>query len=201
MHPIRFLPLLAGLTMALVPPVSPASTPADQGLGGKPVPGVCMLSREAIYANAKIGQAATARLKQLAGQQRAAIEAERKPLDADIQAFRTQTGLKAGARQDRGQALARRMQAVRADEALRGRELEATRAKAMERIAQAAQPVIAKAYAARGCGLLVNRDMVLGGNTANDLTAAVVQGLDAKITTLTFDLEKLPAGSGKPASP
>ena len=30
---------------------------------------------------------------------------------------------------------------------------------------------------------------------ANDLTPAVVQGLDAKIATLTFDREVLPAGA------
>ena len=37
------------------------------------------------------------------------------------------------------------------------------------------------------------RAEVVAGNMANDLTPAVVQGLDAKMTTITFDLEPAPA--------
>jgi hypothetical protein len=57
---------------------------------------------------------------------------------------------------------------------------------------------VASAYASHHCGLLLNRDAVLGGNTTNDLTAEVVQGLDRKITTMSFNLEPLPSrGNGK----
>ena len=47
------------------------------------------------------------------------------------------------------------------------------------------------------CGLLLDRDSVLGGNMANDLTPEVVQGLDRKTTSITFDLEPLPSNAGK----
>ncbi|CAM5603160.1 Molecular chaperone Skp OS=Rhodanobacter lindaniclasticus OX=75310 GN=B1991_10760 PE=3 SV=1 [Rhodanobacter lindaniclasticus] len=52
--------------------------------------------------------------------------------------------------------------------------------------------MVAADYTKHHCGLLLNRDAVLGGNTSNDLTSDVVQGLDAKLTTIGFNLEPLP---------
>jgi Skp family chaperone for outer membrane proteins len=148
---------------------------------GPVVPGVCLLSREAVQ-----GQ----------------IDTERKPIDADIQTYRSQqASLSADQRQAREQALAARMQKVQADQALLERELEATRAKALQQIGQDAQPVIVSAYGSKNCGLLLDRNAVFGGNMANDLTPAVVAGLDAKVTTMSFNLETLPASGAPNASP
>jgi Skp family chaperone for outer membrane proteins len=197
----RLLPAVATLGLMVVTATaalaqSPSTTAAASPLGGPLVSGVCLLSREAIFANAKVGKAATARLQQLAQQAKDEMDAQRKPIAVDVQAFQTQSAsLKPDERQSREAALGKRMQAVQAHAAQLGREIEATRAKAMARIAQAAEPAIASAYASKGCGLLINRDVVLGGNTGNDLTAAVVQGLDAKLTTITFERETLPAQS------
>ena len=76
---------------------------------------------------------------------------------------------------------------------LRGREIEATRAKVLAQIATHAQPVIATVYGQHKCGLLIDRNSVLGGNMANDLTPDVVKALDASISTITFNRETLPA--------
>jgi Skp family chaperone for outer membrane proteins len=81
------------------------------------------------------------------------------------------------------------------------KQIEATRVKALARIAQEAQPVINSVYQSKGCGLLLDRNVVLGGNMSNDLTATVVQGLDAKMTTISFDLEAPPAGNKTSSSP
>ncbi len=59
-----------------------------------------------------------------------------------------------------------------------------TRTKALERIANEAQPVIAQAYAAKKCGLLFDRNGTLGGKFANDLTPDVVRLLDARLQTI-----------------
>jgi hypothetical protein len=59
--------------------------------------------------------------------------------------------------------------------------------------------LIAQAYGAHGCGLLIDRNSVLGGNKSGDLTGAVVQGLDARITTITFERESL-AAAGAPTA-
>jgi Skp family chaperone for outer membrane proteins len=198
----RTLPALAAILLAGLPASGAYAQSSDKGpaLGGTAIPGLCLLSREAIFANAKVGVAAAARLKQLATQAQSELDAERKPLDADVQAYRSQAAsLSADQRQSREQALSQRMQKVQADQDLRSRELEATRAKVMGQIAQYAQPVITDAYRSKSCGLLVNRDIVIGGNTSNDLTPLVIQGLDAKVTTLSFNLEQLPAGSAAPS--
>ncbi|WCM25945.1 OmpH family outer membrane protein [Sphingomonas sp. QA11] len=169
------------------------SAPAAAPLGGTAIPGLCMLSREAIFINAAVGKAATARLQQLAGDAQAEVAAERKPLDADLQAFQAEVAkLTPAQRSQREQMLQPRLRAVQAKAQLRGREIEATREKAMATIADYAQPVIAQVYTQRKCGLLVDRNSVLGGNLANDLTADVVRGLDAKVTTISFNRETLP---------
>jgi Skp family chaperone for outer membrane proteins len=134
----------------------------------------------------------------LADQVQAEINAARAPLITEAQALKAQqSSLKPADFQARQQSLATRAQALEATVAQRQREIEATRQKALARIANEAQPVIAAAYKAHGCGLLFDRNVVLGGNLAGDLTPAVVQGLDAKITTITFEREILPP----PAAP
>ena len=199
----RTLMTLVIMSLASAPSVAVhAQANNNMPLDGPVVQGVCLLSREAIFANAKVGVAASARLRQLAQQAQSELDAERKPLDADVQSYRSQeASLSPDQRQSREQALAQRMQTVQADQALRGKELEATRAKAMDQIAQYAQPVIVSAYRSKNCGLLLGRSAVLGGNMANDITATVVQGLDAKVTTISFNLETLPTASAPTSTP
>lgn len=186
------LTLLAG-GAAQTATAQPASAPA-QSLGGPQIPGVCLLSQQAVLANAKVGVAATQRLKQLADAADAEIAAGRQPIQTDAQALQAQSAsLKPAELEARRQGLATRVQALQQTADQRRREIEATRQKVLTRIATEAQPVIAAVYKAHGCGLLFDRNTVMGGNMAGDLTAAVVQGLDARITTITFDRESLPA--------
>lgn len=184
--------VFTSLSSAAIAQTTPPATP--QGLGGPVVPGVCLLSREMVLADSKIGQAASARLNQLANEAQAEVDAERAPIDTDLAALRAQAvSLTAEALQTQEQALSARLQPIQAKADLRSREIEATRAKAVAQIASEAQPLIAQTYTANACGLLVDRNMVLGGNTANDLTPAVLRALDAKISTITFNRETLPA--------
>lgn len=166
-----------------------AAPQAAAPLGGPVVPGVCLVSREAIFANAAVGKAASARLVELTQAAQGEVDAQRAPLEAEAQALEGQAD-SADIRQRREQ-LATRWQALQTQAAQVGREIEATRAAAMQRIAGEAQPVIAQVYASKTCGLLFDRNTALGGNFANDLTAEVVAGLDARIQTITFERERL----------
>ncbi|AHE53248.1 OmpH family outer membrane protein [Sphingomonas sanxanigenens] len=173
--------------------------PAGQPLGGPVIPGVCLLSREAIFANAAVGKAASTRLQELTRAAQAEIDAERKPLETEAKALEP---LPDNAQnKPKREALATRWQALQAKAAHNSREIEATRAKVLERIANDAQPVIAQVYGQKKCGLLFDRNTALGGNFTNDLTADVVRTLDAKVTTISFERERLPmpARSGTPA--
>lgn len=189
----------AGLSFGYTVPAQAATAAASDALAGSPVPGVCMLSREAVFAQAKVGQAASAHLKALADQQQAQLETQRKPLAAEVQAFQQKSAsLSEAQREQQGGALQQRMQAFQAQVKQLDERVQLTRGKVMQEIGEQAQPVIASTYQSHHCGLLLNRDAVLGGNVSNDLTADVVHGLDAKITTLSFQLEPLPAS--QPAS-
>ncbi|WP_447725919.1 OmpH family outer membrane protein [Sphingomonas koreensis] len=191
------LPLLAAL---VAPAFAQTAAPApQQTLGGPLVPGVCLLSREAIYANAAIGKAATVRLQELARVAQTAIDGERAPIEAEAKALEGQPD-NAQTNQRRA-ALATRWQTLQGKAAHDSREIDATRAKALERIANDAQPVIAHVYGQKKCGLLLDRNVALGGNLGNDLTADVVKALDAKVQTITFERERLPqqAAAAAPA--
>lgn len=176
--------LLAGAAYA-----APAAAP-EATFGGPSIPGVCLLGQEAVFANAKVGKAADARLKQLAEGVQAELASERTALENDAKALEAQrASLKPAELQQRRQALAARAQAFQAKVAERDRQIQATRAKALQEISRDEQPVVAQVYAQHGCGLLLSRDGVLAGGQSMDLTPAVVEGLDAKVTTITFDLE------------
>jgi Skp family chaperone for outer membrane proteins len=179
--------LIAATTTSAFAQSASAPRPAGQPLGGPVVPGVCFLSREAIFANALVGKAATKRLQDLAHAAQAQIDAQRTPLETEAKALQGQAD-SPQARQKR-EALAQRWQALQTKASENGRQVEATRVKALQRIATEAQPIIAQVYGQKGCGLLLDRNAALGGNFANDLTADVVRGVDAKIQTISFDLE------------
>lgn len=184
---------LAVMVSAVTAPILGQPVAPTPVLGGPVVSGVCLLSREAVFANAAVGKAVSARIAELTraaqaevDQQRGSIEAEAKALAAPGQDDKAK---------ERRDALAVRWQALRDKAAHGSREIEATRVKALARVADEAQPVIAKVYAAHKCGLLFDRGAALGGNFSNDLTPDVVTALDAKITTISFEREKLPSSA------
>lgn len=180
----------AGLSLAAVMPAQ-----AQQSLGGKAVPGVCLLSRQEVVGTSQVGEAADARLKQLAQSARQQLDHDRDPLRRDIQAFQQKAqSLKADDRKKQGQALQQRMEAFQNKAQQLNERIQLTRSKVMQRIGNDAEPVVQSVYKAHSCGLLLDRDSVLGGNMSNDLTADVVKGLNAKVKTISFNLEPLPKG-------
>lgn len=189
---------VAGVSFASVPVAHAAD---GLSLGGNAVPGVCLLSREAVFANSKVGHAATARLRQLAQQSNTQLTNQRKPLDTDIKTFQSkEQSLSESQRKQQRQALQQRMRALQGEAQQTSKRLQLTRAKAMQRIGADAQPIVSSTYKSHHCGLLLDRDSVLGGNMANDLTSDVIQGLDRKITTISFNLEPLPTSSSTSSS-
>ncbi|WP_341023825.1 OmpH family outer membrane protein [Brevundimonas diminuta] len=191
--------ILAVLTLTVVAatalPTAAQQAPAAQPLGGPVIPGVCLLSREAVFANAAAGKAASARLQDLAAAAQSEIETERQTLEVQLRTLEAQPD--DAARRQRAETLAAQWQALQQKAAHASQEVEATRLKAMERIANEAQPAIAQVYAAKSCGLLLDRNSALGGNFANDLTAEVVQALDGRLSTITFERERLPQAAAQ----
>jgi Skp family chaperone for outer membrane proteins len=189
--------VLAAASLASPALARQTAAPAAQPLGGPVIAGVCLLSREAVFANAAAGKAASARLTELARTAQAEVDAERAPIEAELRALEGQAD--SPARRQKAEALNARWQPLQQKAAVISREIELTRAKAMERIANEAQPVVAQAYMAKKCGLLLDRGSALGGNFANDLTAEVVKGLDQRMSSITFERERLAQPAAAPA--
>lgn len=162
---------------------------AASTLGGPVVQGMCMISREAIFANAKAGVSATEQLQRLTTQAQEEFNAEQGRVNAELQSL----GLLGNPVQEsqlneRQRAGLKTHQAFQQKVAERSRQIEQARVAALQRISGEAQPIIAQVYTRHACGLLLDRNVVLGGNMANDLTAEVVQALDAKITTVPVSI-------------
>lgn len=194
----RSLPIAALIAVTGLSALPVTTARAADTLEGKPVSGVCFLSREAVFAQSKVGEAASQRLNQLAEQARSQMTTQRAPLDADLKSFQDKAAtLSEQQRATQGAALKKRIDAFQAQAGALTQRVQLTRAKAMENIGTQAQPIVSSQYKSHQCGVLMNRDAVLGGNMTNDLTAGVLQALDGKITTISFNLEPLPAGNGK----
>ena len=180
-----------GARAASVPASAPASAAAPvSSLAGPLVPGVCLLSQQGLIGRSKVGAAATARLRSLAEQAQAELDADKASLERRANGLNAERATLTPAQfQAKAQALNQRGQAVQAEAAERTRQLEATRQKAYGLILQEAQPFVARAFTAHACGLLVSREAVLGGNLANDLTPEVLVAMDAGATPVAFELE------------
>ncbi|MGE8289563.1 MAG: OmpH family outer membrane protein, partial [Stenotrophomonas sp.] len=177
--------LLPGVVLLSLWPLAGHAQTATPPLGGSAVQGVCMISREAIFANAKAGLSVTEQLQRLTTRAQEQLGSEQATLTTELQAL----GL-AGAPVQESQLTAaqraglQKHQSLQQKAAEQARQIEQARVKALQRISEEAQPLIAQVYARHNCGLLLDRNVVLGGNMANDLTAEVVQALDSKLTTV-----------------
>lgn len=185
------------LKPTVAPMAAPASAPVVAAAPNGPlVIGVCMLSQESLITRSKVGQATTARLRELAAQVQANLNAEKARLEARGKALETKRATLSPMQiQAQGQAINASAQALQAKAADRSTQIDATKSKAFGQVLQQAQPFITQAYGAHACGLLLARETVLSGNMANDLTPEVIAALDAKATPIVFDLE--PPRSGK----
>jgi outer membrane protein len=177
-----------------VPPPAPLAATATTAPAAVPkgplIAGVCLLSQEGLITRSKVGQAATARLHELTQQIQANLSAEKARLEARSKALEAKrASLPPLQVEAQGQALNQRAQALQAEAGERGQQLDATKTRAFDQVLQQAQPFIAQAYAAHGCGLLFARETVMTGNMGNDLTTEVVASLDAKATPVAINLE------------
>jgi Skp family chaperone for outer membrane proteins len=173
----------------------PATPQTIASAAGAPtVPGLCVLSRNAVYSNAKIGLAATARYRELTTQLRSQLAPQQQAIQEDARKLEAaKAGMPPAEFQKKSEELAARYRALQTSNGQDTRDLEATRVKALKQIATYADPIIADAYKEHHCGALFSRDTMLVGNPGMDLTPIIVASLDAKVTTISFDLEKAPA--------
>jgi len=182
---------VAGQSFAQTPPVAQTNAPPPVTHGAA-IPGVCILSVQGAIAGSSVGKYVDTRMQQIIQQvngelngERTAIENEGKTLEGQRATLdRTTLEQRASALQVRANALQRKA-------AQREREVEVTEQKALGRVGQEMEPLIRQVYQQRQCAVLLNREAVVIGNPAMDITSGVVTALNAKITQFAFDRERL----------
>jgi Skp family chaperone for outer membrane proteins len=174
-------PLLSSLALAqAVAPAPGPSAGGASGFGGPLVPGVCVISQDAVIGRSHAGESAAERLKAQAAKLSADLSAEQRHLVAREQAVSAKRAtLTPQQLQAEAKALGEKERSLQAEAASRQHELEQSKSVMIRTLLDQAHPAIAKAYAAHGCGLLLAREAVVGGNLANDLTDEVVAAMNA----------------------
>jgi outer membrane protein len=183
------LAALATASGAFAQAAPPAAPPVTHGA---PIAGVCIFSSQRAVATSQVGKAVDARLKAIIAQVNAELAGERTSLDNDAKALDAKKAtLDQSALEQQAAALQVRANAWQRKGQLRQREVEATEQKQLARVYQELDPAIRQAYQAKTCAILIERESVLLGNPAMDITDGVVAAVDARIKTLTFERERL----------
>jgi len=167
-----------------------------------PISGLCVFSIEDAVGGSAVGQAVSTRMQQLSAQANAELTAEKNAIDTEAKTLDGQrTTLTQPVFEQRATALQARANNLQRKAQLRDRELQATQQKAIGRIEVELDPLVRNAYQSKGCSILLQGQAVVGAfyNPAMDITVQVVNALNGKIQTLTFDRERLDPQTGAPA--
>jgi Skp family chaperone for outer membrane proteins len=180
---------------------APAAPAAPSVTHGAPIPGLCVVSVENAIGASTVGKYVNTRLQQLVGQVNAELNAEKTGIDNDAKALDGQRAtLDQNTLEQRASALQVRANALQRKAQLRDREIQQTEQKAIGRVGQEMEPLIRQAYQAKGCSMLVNRNSIILGNPASDITPQVVTALNGKITQFAFERERLDQQAAAPGS-
>ena len=178
--------------LALSPFAAVAQTPAPAAGAatlGPPLAGVCVFARDAAVGNSKAGQATDARLRVLAQQVQTELTPESQAILAENNAINAPgSSLTTLQRQTRVDALQKRAGAFDQLRQTRTAQLQQTRSQAVDTILQRMNDVLGPIASGRRCSIIIERNSTYGSNPAMDLTPAVVQTLDTRLPTMTFDL-------------
>ncbi|MBC6980764.1 OmpH family outer membrane protein [Caulobacter sp. 17J80-11] len=211
---LKFLSAAGALTvLALASGASaqtaPAAAPAVSG--GPALPGVCVYSGIRTIATSAAGKAVETRMNQLEQAVEADLKSQATALDTEAKALQAQQATQANdpAFQQRVFSFNQKKAQFERKLQIRNKELEVTKAKAVERIAKEAQPLVQQAYTERNCSLMIDRSAVLAGNAQMDVTDLVISKLNAKLPPFSFERENLEqqlqqqaaAAAPKPAAP
>jgi Skp family chaperone for outer membrane proteins len=183
--------LTAGSSV-LAQAAAPAAATPPAVTHGPPLTGICIFSFETAIQTSTVGHSVDQRMQQIVAQVNAELTAEKSSIDNDAKALDARRAtLDQATLESQASQLQIRANALQRKAQLRDREVTATEQKAVARISQELEPFVRQTYQAKACSILLQRNSVIIGNPAMDITPAVVTGLNGKITTFTFEREHL----------
>jgi len=161
---------------------------------GPAIPGVCVYFNQQLLAQSTSGQAVQARMEQLATEVQGELAPYGTAIQTEAQALQAGAStIPAAEQQQRRQALQQRVQEAQQLEQTRSEELRYTLSEQRRLISEAVEPVLVAVYQEKGCGILIDRESVFIMNPAMDVTATVIQRVNAALPTLSFNRLPVPA--------
>jgi Skp family chaperone for outer membrane proteins len=187
------------VSLALASAASAQAPAASSGpASGPAIPGVCVFFRDQALATSTAGKGVSSRMNELKAQVNAELSPEAQSLRSQEQALQSTPKEQ---QQAKAMALRDQIGAFQQKEQLRGEELQATLQKQVSVIGEAMAPIVEAVYAERKCSILLERGQVYFENPEMDITASVVQRLDAKLPSVpAFSRENM-AQQGAAAAP
>jgi Skp family chaperone for outer membrane proteins len=187
------------LAIAVLTPMmtqAQGAAPAAAPPTGPAIPGMCVLSQEAVVFTSTVGTYVATRLQQLNSAAQAEITSDTTTLQADEKAFEAaRAGLSQEQLQQRAAALAGRERDLERTVSVRREEMNQTAQKAQARILSEASPIFQQAVRSHNCSIVLSGTGVLVAETSMDITPTVIAGLNAKITQFEFEREHLDQGA------
>ena len=172
--------------------VSTAPKAASAPAPGPALPGICVYSNERAIGTSAVGKFVIQRVQTITTQVNAELNAEKTAIETDGKALEGQrTTLPQEQFEQKALQLNQRGQALQRKAQMRSKEIEATEQKALGRISSEIEPILKDVYTQRSCALLFDRNALFGANSSMDVTEAVIEKLNAKITQFAFDRERL----------
>jgi outer membrane protein len=176
---------LSVLLLATAVPAVAQVTPAS----GAPLAGLCVYSENVILGQSQVGASANQQLSQLQTSINNELRAARDKLVADDQALTAKKAqLSAADFAAQGAALQARARDLQALANTRNGQLTRTRDGAIAQISKAALPLLNASLTAHGCAIVLDKGPVYSVNPAMDLTAEVMQRLNATLPATTITL-------------
>ncbi len=201
MYRLTAAALAGSLATAAFAPLAHAQTGAAVAPTGPAIPGLCFLSKEGLVGNSTVGKFVESRLQQLGQQAEAELDAEGTSLQNDAKALdAARSTLSAEQVDQRAAALQVRQRELERQVQVRRQEMSATEQKALNRVLTEASPIIQQIFRQRNCTVLLDASAAMIATPSMDLTPAVVDGLNAKITQFTFDREHIDQTAAAPSA-
>jgi outer membrane protein len=184
-------------------PAASAAAPSATAINyGPPIQGMCVMSVDGAIATSTVGKYVDSRLGQIGAQVNAELTGEKGGIDTEARTLDSQRStLDQNTFEQRATALQARATALERKAQLREREMQATQQQAVGRVLNEMRPLIATAAQQKNCAMLVERNSVVMVNPAMDITPAVINALNARMTQFAFDRTHLDEAQGGEAPP
>lgn len=181
-------------------PAAAAAKPAAPATGRAPAATILFLDRGAIFRQSAVGADMYKQVEVLAKKMETDLAPENKKLQTEVQQLQTQAALlSAEVRQQKVKELEGRRQAFQKKVQDRQAAIQTGLANARTQVEKALGTILEKLMTERGANVLLDRGLVVLGQTGLDVTGTVVQRLNTALPKVTVT-PVAPKAVAKPAT-